>query len=274
MKDNSDQRDRIYNLVTAIQAGERDKLHELWNETEKLFKWWSNRLLITMPGADFNDLYQCGYIALAAAVETFEPKQGSFTHWLAYYFKNEIANFFGYKTKRQREDPLHKSLSLDAPIIEGDNDYTLADTIRDDTDPYETIDEQVFREQLHDELEIALTKLTENQEVVIRRRYYKNQPTETVAKELNVTKQNVSQSEHQGLRAIKNSKSGNRLYKYLCPDGERRIDERTNFYRRSSLDSFNSTGLSAVELIAIQREDWREGELEKRVKALLQEWLS
>jgi DNA-directed RNA polymerase specialized sigma subunit len=134
-----EQKERILNLVAAIQAGERDRLPALWDEVERLIKWWSNRLIVNIPGADFNDLYQCGYIALAAAVNTYKPvENASFAHWLAFYFKNEVAAFMGFRNK----DPLRYAESLDAPLAE-DSKTTLADTIPDSSELIEAADERI-----------------------------------------------------------------------------------------------------------------------------------
>lgn len=78
-------------LVSLIQAGQLDKLLELWNQVEhNVYKAASKQAWDTrgFGGVTAKDLYQSGYIALVAAVNSYVPDEGcSFKTWLEFYIK-------------------------------------------------------------------------------------------------------------------------------------------------------------------------------------------
>ena len=117
-------------LVALIQAGERDRLPELWDQVERFVARQANRLLITMGdraaahGLEFNDLYNSGYVALVAAADSYGPEAGAlFITWFAMHLKTAFAETGGWRTSKR--DPLTKSTSLDAPINVGDEEAVI-----------------------------------------------------------------------------------------------------------------------------------------------------
>lgn len=70
-------------LVALIQGGDREKLPQLWEQVERFVAQQANRRLVLsggLGGVEFGDLYNAGYLALVAAVDTFDPEAGrSFT---------------------------------------------------------------------------------------------------------------------------------------------------------------------------------------------------
>ena len=66
-------------LVMLIQAGERDRLAELWEQVEKFVAMKARQrmtLSCGLGGVEFDDLYNCGYIALVAAADTYDTAVG------------------------------------------------------------------------------------------------------------------------------------------------------------------------------------------------------
>ncbi len=62
-------------LVERVQAGERDTLSVLWTQVERFVAMQARRRLILsggLGGVEFGDLYDSGYIALVAAVDTYD----------------------------------------------------------------------------------------------------------------------------------------------------------------------------------------------------------
>ena len=87
-------------------------------------------------------------------------------------------------------DPLNHCTSLDAPLDDEDGGAaTLGDLQEDATAAAEldAVENELFREQLHSDLEEALAKLTAREADVLRRRYYHQQPLREVGEAYGVT---------------------------------------------------------------------------------------
>lgn len=164
-------------LVQAFQSGEKAMLAELWEQNTGLIKWWANRYVsrTTVSGKDtnavelFDDLFQCGYLALASAAETFDTAAGgSFANWYGYYFRREVYSLMGWRNRTDPEtgkpvtvalDALAHAGSLDAPLGDDPDGATLQDTIADPEDAYTHSDRQMYLDQLRTALDEAVGSL-------------------------------------------------------------------------------------------------------------------
>lgn len=122
-------------LVALIQAGERDKINELWQNVER-FVWQQagRRILRGADGVTVEDLYQSGYLALVEAVESYDAERGmSFIGWLAVALKNTFNAAAGQRSERQRRDPIHQAVSVDAPAYQDEAGPTVAEIVPDES---------------------------------------------------------------------------------------------------------------------------------------------
>ena len=164
-------------LAAAIQAGQRNLLPELWNQVERFVYQQAGkraRALNGYGGVTQEDLYQCGYFALLAAVETFTPGEGAFICWLAFALRNTFAEAAGYKSKKR--DPLNMAASLDMPLENEDGGTaTLGDLQADENaaQDFENAEQGLWQEQLHAALENALAQLPADGQATIQARFYK-----------------------------------------------------------------------------------------------------
>lgn len=166
-------------LVAAIQGGERDRLPELWEQVERFVRKQAYRRYLLsngLGGVETEDLYQSGYIALVAAVDSYNPTAGrSFIGWLALTLKTAFAEAGGYRSRKQANDPLHYAVSMDQPAKEDDTDgATLGELQMDPAAEYaiEAVEERDRLDRLRDAVENAIAQLPEDQQKAIRRRYY------------------------------------------------------------------------------------------------------
>ena len=255
-------------LAVKIQQGERDLIPELWEQVERFVKLLADRRLQRLPagsGLESDDLYDAGYIAFMNAVERFNvERNASFITLLSMMLKTAFAEAGGYRSRRQQKDPLHHAVSLETPLT-GEENYFLEDVIPDDraSAAFEDTERQVYLEQLRNELENALSALPDQQSDIIRRRFYNGDTLHAISQDMGTTQERVRQVENQGLRSMRKPKAAKRLYGFLHPDEERRIDQRTNFYYHVGSNRFNSTGTSAVEELALRREKLREREIQR-----------
>lgn len=241
-------------LAELIQAGETKYIQQLWNQVYKF---------ITMKAKDYygyavnssldvrfelDDLKQEGFFAMISAIKYFSSGNGSFLTVLGNTLKTSFANVSG---KRKRSiDALDVSISGDTPKF--DDDYgTILDYFPDEASMGEGSVEtlatfQIEQKELHDVLEKCLGMLPDNQETILRELYYQHREVSDIAKELKCTKQNIYLQKGNALDAIYDARNINGLAEYL--------DNNTNFYRKSSVQSFNRTGSSVVEMLVLQRE--------------------
>ena len=124
-------------LVAEIQAGSVDLTGQLWEQVEGLVKWKAKRIMTVLEGCpgrgvEFEDLYQSGYLAMVAAVDTYDPASGaSFSTWLMYHLKTVFAEATGYRTQKGRQEPLNNYTSLDTPLSDDADSDDLMDVIAD-----------------------------------------------------------------------------------------------------------------------------------------------
>ena len=175
-------------LVALIQAGERDKLPELWDQVEKFVALRARKLLVALGdrassyGLEFGDLHNSGYFALLEAVETYDTEAGaSFIGWLALRLKTAFAKtggWYGRSGKRQKaQDPLHMALSMDAPVKTGADDGDKAafgDFIPDPraAQALRDVDDSICRAQTRQAVQRALEQLPVEERLAVKAYYY------------------------------------------------------------------------------------------------------
>lgn len=237
-------------LVALIQAGDRDKLLELWEQVEKFIALQASRRIVFtngLGGVTAEDLYQSGYIALVAAADSYDPEAGcSFIGWLALALKTAFAEAGGYRTAKR--DPLLGAASLDTPLE--DSESTWADLQEDPAaaQALQDIEEDIWLGQLREALATAMAELPDIQAETIRRRYYAGQTLKQTADSTGVYPETARQREQKALRALRRRLELRQF-----------VEERTPYYLRVGVDAFQRTGESAVERIVFKREKLRRG---------------
>ncbi len=166
-------------LVALIQTGERERMPELWEQVERFVSMQAGkraRALEGYGGVTQEDLYQSGYLALVAAVDSFNPSAGrSFISWLALALKTAFSEAGGYRSRKQSLDPLHRAGSLDIQVGEDEGSATLGEL---QADPgaeraFEDAEHQADNDRLHTALVAAIATLPPDLRSVIRDRYYR-----------------------------------------------------------------------------------------------------
>lgn len=239
-------------LVALIQAGERDRLPELWDQVERFVASRANRLLIAigpdkaaLAGVEFGDLYNSGYFALVTAADSYKPEAGAlFITWFALRLKSAFAEVCGWRTSKR--DPLNSAKSMDARLKEDDEgsgafgafipDPRAAQALQD-------VEEQLYQEQLHAALERALGTLEDDEGATIRARYYQGRTLEEIGPQARTL-------ESRALVKLRRPQARKELEQF--------IEQRTPYYLRVGVQTFQNTGESAVERIFFKREQMRE----------------
>ena len=250
-------------LVAAIQAGE-DRMGELWLQIEKLVRWKAQRIANALKDwgrVELEDLIQSGYLAMVAAVNTYQPGSGTFANWLMYYLRTEFAKAAGYRTDKKRNDPLQYSVSLDAPLG-GEDESRLMDLLDDPSSVMEDQENALWLQQLHDALDAALDAIPPQYGEVVRARYFGERSLEEVAQEKGISGERVRQLEKKGVRLLREPEHACYLYPFYEFD----------FYCGTGLQAFKRKGMSVQDQYLVIMEQREKRSIRLRREALERKW--
>lgn len=239
-------------MALRIQAGEKELVPQLWEQTHKLiyalFQQMLRRSTATQAqcvrsGVTIEDLQQEGYFALLQAVAAYDPAKGiKFNSFLQYPVMGRLFAAIGLRTSRQKMEPLNRADSLDRPIRGEDDSITLGDAVADPAsgDILEAVLDRVLHDELCQALDNCLSKLTPLQEWAIRQKYLAGHTLKEVAERQGCTPEYTRQVVNQGLRNLRKPQHAQELLPFL--------DEFEGCAYRGSLNRFRSRGASSVEL--------------------------
>ena len=246
----------MQDLVMQIKSGNVRLMEELWLQKRGLIAWYAKRYFVMLTasgqprgGVELEDLIQSGYFALCETVKCYDPEKGTFNWILCLCLKRAFKNATG----GVRKEPLDSCFSLNRPIDGGEDpegEEEFLDFIQDEREDLLTAEERIYTEQLHEELEKAISRLPAAQAEAIRNEYWKGYSQEETAALLGKSASFVSQLKRDGLRRIRNSSSKKALEAFL--------DSETNFYSGMGLGSYEKTYERPVETKIIKRERLKE----------------
>lgn len=246
-------------LVAGIQRGE-DRMGELWERIEKLVMWKAHRVMTALEGSggvEFEDLYQSGYPAMVAAVGSHKPECGAFSTWFMLHLKTAFAEATGYRSKKQKLDPLHWATRLDTPLTDEADSDDLMDVIADPSGQkgLEAAEEAMYQVQLHEALEKALAAIPEQYADVLRLRHYQDMTLAEVGDLKGVGQERVRQMENKAIRCLRKPSVACNLRPFLDFD----------FYCGTGLGAFQHSGLSIQErYLVLEEEKMKRAERQRR----------
>lgn len=240
-------------LAERIRDGDKAAIPELWDGVKAFIHQQAFRYYRSCPGrggTELEDLVQSAFFAMITATERYRPEmECGFLTCLDFYLRHEFRKCFGIRTTKR--DPLNENpRSLDAPIAEDKGEGTLADTIPDQANPIEDAERRIWLEQLRSALDAAMDQLPQDQKRTLTTRYYQGLTIEETAAATGTEKAEVRKLERRGLDQLRSQKRKNGLEQF--------IDSQTNFYNYVSVNTFNTTHISAVEKAVIYRENIRQ----------------
>lgn len=243
-------------LVAEIQSGAVELMEQLWEQVAGLIKWKAKRIMTVLEGCpgrgvEFEDLCQSGYLAMVAAVDTYDPAAGgAFTTWLMYHLKNAFAVATGYRTQKGRQEPLNNYLSLDTPLTDDADSDDLLDVVADPAGLQwrESLEESMWRKQLQEAVGAALSTVPEQYREILRLRYWEDMTLEDVGDLRGISKERVRQMENKGIRILRQPKTASQLYSFCDFD----------FYSGTGLGAFRYGGMSVQERYLVVEEERKE----------------
>ncbi len=270
-------------LALAIQQGRTELMEPLWEQVRGFVYRKARAAMAGLKsgcGVELNDLLNSGYIALDSAAQTYDIEKCSFITWLSYCLRTAFQRYGGYPTFERNpqaeshpwenypkwvyHNPLNGSTSLYTPLKAGDpEEGALADVVpcmrEDGGDDYTDVEDEVYREQLHDALECAIDTLPEAQAKALRGRYWDDLQYSELAEACGVSPEQARKDVYAGIRALKSPVLRHELEQFL--------EDRTDYYRGSGLQSFRNKGSSSVERVVAQRESLKYTWHRRREKA-------
>ena len=226
-------------LAVLIKAGHDDLTLQLWEGVKK----WVSRVAVHWytafqggRGVELADLIQSGYIAMLAAVSTFDGTEGAFTTWLTEYLRKEFSVTYGVRTERGRKDPINSAVPFDAPIGD-DDDLTIADIVvdPDGENGYRAVEDADYIRALRAALEKALDDIPPKNADVLRRKYFGGQAQNDIADELGVTAPEVARRERKAFSDLRKPQTMKELSDFFDP------------YRCTGYHAWKNNGWTSVE---------------------------
>ena len=200
-------------IAAAVQAGQADRL-ELWEAVrrfayDRAYRWC--RAMEGCGGMVLEDYIQVAFLALLEALESWDPAAGAFLTWYGLKLKGAFTEAAGMRTQRDKRDPIHHALSLDAPLTDNESgeDLTLADVIED---PYaaaevEAVAELDYQRRRTQALATALDGLTEDQRRAVVLRHCHGLTLDQTAARMGTTRATARAAEQKGLRLLRHPKN-------------------------------------------------------------------
>ena len=204
-------------LARQIQQGERDLILQLWAQVrryahDRAYKWY--RATGGRGGVTLDDLEQEAFIALLEALEGWDEKAGKFLTWYDLRLKAAFTAATMQRTKRDMKDPLESALSLDASLLDGEDDpFILADVVADPRaeDDLNTVEERDRQAAIRR----VLNSLQVEQRRVILLRYYHDMTREQTAQRLHLTKTRAAAIEAKALRLLRHPVNSRVLLEHI-----------------------------------------------------------
>lgn len=207
-------------IAAAVQTGQADRL-ELWEAVrrfayDRAYRWY--RAMEGRGGMVLEDYIQVAFLALLEALEGWDPAAGAFLTWYGLKMKGAFTEAVGMRTQRDKRDPIHHALSLDAPLTdtESGEDLTLADVIEDphSMEEIEAVAELDYQRRRTQALATALDGLTEDQRRAVVLRHCHGLTLDQTAARMGTTKATARVAEQKGLRLLRHPK--NRELRQYC----------------------------------------------------------
>lgn len=219
----TDQQNTNAALAALAAAGNSFALGQLWEINKgflhRLFwQWYSkNKAIADNAGLTMEDFDQEAFFAVQAAAIAYTPEKGAFTTLLYYYVQSQINKAVCGEHRRNitTEDgrrvavsanPLNECSSLDIRLDETDEgSCTKGETIEDPaaTQAFQTAEDDLYTEELHNALEEALSQLAAKQADVVRRHYFEGKAISEIAREDGTTRNAAQNREQAAFAALR-----------------------------------------------------------------------
>lgn len=224
-------------LATLIQNGDDGYLPDLWEQVRKLIRMKAKQYLrhfVLCGGGTFvdeDDLTQCGYYAVLAAVKYYSPSAGyKFTTYLSKTLQNAFREALGIRTSKR--DPCRDAIPLDTPSLNwlDSHDSSLIQ-----------VDESVYNQDLRRELDKILLQLPDSYREILTLHFFFGISYLEQAETKGVTLQDIANQADAAIERIRGNP------KYMSALSEFMPEYDFDPYRNTGLTSWAASGQSVEE---------------------------
>lgn len=208
-------------LALEIQAGNTEKMTDLWEKVERLVYWKARRVAAAIDesgistGIEYDDLCQCGFFALVSAVTSYRPEYGAFSTVLMLHLKTAFAEVTGFRTRRQMRDPLRLAGRLDEPVGK-DKKHRLFEVFPDPAAEamISAVAEREVQQQRREAVRAAVAGLPVLERAVLDCRYFQDMGVPETATALGITEKETRRLESNALRYLRHPDRSRTLQEY------------------------------------------------------------
>ena len=196
-------------LVELYQSGDNQALNELVEKNTGMVRKLANKFYTEKTNSiDIEDLQQEGFIGLMVAAKKYDfnnPKRAKFITYAVYWIHQKMNNFI-------RSKNTNDEVSINVPVSEK-NDTELVDSIKDENNLYENVEDRIYNLQLRKELEDVMNSYnTLNEREILKLRYgwdnNKCMSREEVGQVFNVTGTKARNIEYRAMDKIRRTHWG------------------------------------------------------------------
>ena len=231
-------------LCGKIREGDSNALNALWEQTDRLFYAIARSVYArhferaASCGVEYADCRQSCWFAFLDAVEAYNRKperDEKFSSFAGYHVRRHVYALLGLRTSKR--EPLNGADSLDAPLQSSEGEYTIADTLADESAavPFEDVaDADIAREVLE-----RVDTLSEQRRGIIHRRFWENMSLAEIAKADGVSPTRVHNLYRDALRKLRRDKRLQEIRDEFYANA--------NFTKHTGFQFFKENGMSSVE---------------------------
>ena len=243
-------------MAVEIQNGNDGLMFDLWDQTVRFFMWRASKIYINhkeqcdSAGVEFDDVLQLCYFALCDAVAAYKPASGyKLLAYVNYPLKTHFNALCGIRSSKR--DALNYCKSLDEAIGD-DADFTLLDMIadRNSEEPFISVEETIFQDELSVVIESSLDKLTKNRGATLRGLFFDGKTGREVAADLGISWQRVSQLQYGAFHDLRRDTRIKAIASEILISAA---------WSGTGLKAFNETGSSSVERALESAEQYKGG---------------
>jgi len=240
----------------GYQQGDKHTLKALYEQNRGVIHSFSyscyanntNRCLSC--GITAEDITQEAFFAVCEAAKAYKAAdEYKFTTYLSRHLKNCFARLTGYTTDKQKAESLNNCDSLNRTVGDDESETEKGDLLKDPnaSAAFKCIEDNIYNRELHEVINRCLNELTEEQQFIIKSRYYGNKTMKQTGQEINKSIERVRQIETKALRELRHPRRARMLKSFLY--------ETSAAYDLTGWSAWKSGG--SVEERLLERAEWR-----------------
>lgn len=196
-------------LAARIKAGEKSLLPILWGQCRRTVTILAAKYSGVMEKnafVDMEDFIQCGYFAMLAAVEAYDPEKGyKFNSYINFKYKKQVYEMFGNVREGDRRIFPAAASSLNVTLENDGHETELLDMLEDENAG--SIEADYEKKEMQQIVRAAVGRLPELERHVIQEIYFNGRAKTEIADGQRYKDQfAVTRAEDRALHALRKDK--------------------------------------------------------------------